>query len=99
VHVYNNYFRANSSYGVATTMNAGVLVEGNYFENVPNPILVGYADSGPGRVVQRGNVFVGSGTPQTAGTVVEPRTYYVYTLEAASSVPAAVRAGVGVGKL
>jgi pectate lyase len=98
VHVYNNYFRANSSYGVATTMNAGVLVEGNYFENVPSPILVGYADSGPGRVVQRDNIFAGSGTPQTAGTVVEPRTYYAYTLDAASSVPAIVPAGVGVGR-
>ena len=41
VHVYNNYFRANELYGVASTMNAGVLVEGNYFENVPYPVLVG----------------------------------------------------------
>jgi pectate lyase len=99
VHVYNNYFRANSSYGVATTMNAGVLVEGNYFENVPSPILVGYADSGPGRVVQRNNIFVGSGAPQTAGTVVEPRTYYSYTVDSPAGVPAAVRAGVGIGKI
>jgi pectate lyase len=99
VHVYNNYFRANGSYGVATTMNAGVLVEGNYFENVPSPILVGYADSGPGRVVQRNNVFVGSGVPQTAGVVVEPRTYYSYTVDSPAGVPASVRAGVGIGKV
>lgn len=99
VHVYNNYFRANSLYAVASTMDAGVLVEGNYFENVPFPIYSGYGDSDPGRVVQRNNVFVGSGTPQTLGTVVEPRTYYAYTLDNPASIPSIVPAGVGVGRL
>jgi pectate lyase len=99
VHVYNNYYRGVSSYGVATTENAGVFVEGNYFENVPNPIYVGYADSGPGRVVERSNVYVGSGTPQTAGTVVEPRTYYSYTLDSAASLPSIVPSGAGVGEV
>ncbi|QIJ66888.1 pectate lyase, partial [Streptomyces sp. JB150] len=42
VHVYNNYYRANRLYGVASTENAGVLVEGNYFENVAHPIYSGY---------------------------------------------------------
>lgn len=99
VHIYNNYFRSNELYGVASTMDAGVLVEGNYFENVPYPILVGYGDSGPGRVVQRNNIFVGSGVPQTAGTVQEPRSYYSYTLDNAADVPRIVRAGVGVGRI
>lgn len=99
VHVYNNYFRSNELYGVASTMDAGVLVEGNYFENVPHPVLVGYGDSGPGRAVQRNNIFAGSGAPQTAGTVQEPRTYYSYTLDATADVPRIVRAGVGVGKI
>lgn len=101
VHVYNNYFRANSSYGVASTMNAGVLIEGNYFENVPFPCYSasGYADSGPGRLVQRNNIFTGSGPCEVAGTVTEPRTYYQYTVDAPAGVPAAVRAGVGIGKI
>lgn len=101
VHVFNNYFLGNELYGVASTENAGVVVEGNYFENVPHPLhsAGGYADSGPGRAVQRGNVFVGSGTPETAGTVVEPRTYYPYTMDSAQSVPAAVRAGAGAGRI
>ena len=47
VHVYNNYY-FNNEYGVASTMDAGVLVEGNYFEGVDEPTLVGYADSDPG---------------------------------------------------
>ncbi|WP_049575622.1 pectate lyase family protein [Nonomuraea sp. SBT364] len=95
VHVFNNYFLGNELYGVASTENAGVLVEGNYFENVPHPAHVGYADSGPGRLVERHNVYVGSGVPETAGTVVEPRTYYPYTLDDPAGVPAAVRAAAG----
>ncbi|MFC4592041.1 pectate lyase family protein [Sphaerisporangium corydalis] len=99
VHVYNNYFLANELYAVASTENAGVLVEGNYFENVPFPLYSasGYADSGPGRAVQRNNIFVGSGTPETSGTVTEPRTYYPYTVDAPASIPASVRAGAGIG--
>ena len=99
VHVFNNYYRNNGLYGVASTMDAGVLVEGNYFENVAHPSHVGYDKSGPGRVVERNNRYVGSGTPQTAGTVVEPRTYYPYTVDDPATVPATVSAGAGVGKI
>ncbi|MEW2377954.1 hypothetical protein AB0883_17870 [Micromonospora sp. NPDC047812] len=101
VHVYNNYFLGNALYGVASTENAGVLVEGNYFRDVPYPMwsASGYADSGPGRAVQRHNVYVGSGTPETNGTVVEPRTYYPYTLDPAADVPALVLAGAGTGRI
>ncbi|MFI7633188.1 polysaccharide lyase family 1 protein [Nonomuraea sp. NPDC049400] len=101
VHVYNNYFLGNELYGVASTQNAGAVVEGNYFENVPHPLYSasGYGDSGPGRAVQRNNIFVNSGTPETAGTVVEPRTYYGYTVDPPQSVPSAVRAGAGHGKI
>jgi pectate lyase len=99
VHVFNNYYLDNGLYGVASTMDAGVLVEGNYFENVAHPSYVGYDKSGPGRLVARDNVFVNSGTPQTAGTVAEPRTYYGYTLDSPANVPSIVRAGVGTGRL
>ncbi|MFF3489596.1 polysaccharide lyase family 1 protein [Streptomyces sp. NPDC002701] len=99
VHVYNNHFRNNTLYGVASTEDAGVLVEGNHFENVPHPVYSGYDDSGPGRVVERNNVYVNSGAPETLGTVVEPRTYYAYSLDAASSVPGIVAAGVGTGRI
>ncbi|KOU66806.1 pectate lyase [Streptomyces sp. MMG1533] len=101
VHVYNNYYKGNALYGVASTMNAGVLVEGNYFESVPHPCYsaAGYDESGPGRLVQRNNVFTGSGPCEVNGTVIEPRTYYSYTLDPAADVPSLVRAGAGVGKL
>jgi pectate lyase len=101
VHVFNNYYLNNTLYGIASTQDAGVLVEGNYFENVAVPIVSasGYADSGPGRAVERNNSYVNSGAPETTGSVTEPRTYYSYSVDAASSVPATVRAGAGAGHL
>ncbi|QQQ79948.1 right-handed parallel beta-helix repeat-containing protein [Saccharothrix sp. 6-C] len=99
VHVYNNYYRGNSLYGVASTMDAGVVVEGNYFENVAHPILSGYDKSGPGRVVERNNIYAGSGAPETLGAVVEPRTYYSYAVDDPASVPRLVTAGAGVGRV
>ena len=101
VHVFNNYFLGNALYGVASTENAGVLVEGNYFANVPFPLYSasGYADSGPGRAVERNNIYVNSGRPEVSGTVVEPRTYYSYTLDAPASIPGIVVAGAGHGKI
>jgi pectate lyase len=99
VHVYNNYYLNNTLYGVASTEDAGVLVEGNYFQNVAHPTYVGYDKSGPGRLVERNNVYDNSGTPQTLGTVVEPRTYYSYTMDSPAGIPAIVRNGVGVGRI
>jgi pectate lyase len=97
VHVFNNYYSGNEGYGVASTMNAGVLVEGNYFEGVRNPTVTVTGDSDPGRLVQRNNYFVNSGLPQSAGSVVEPRTYYSYTLDPAQNVKQIVTQGAGVG--
>ncbi|MDG6103596.1 pectate lyase [Dactylosporangium aurantiacum] len=101
VHVYNNAFVGNELYAIASTENAGVLIEGNHFQDVPYTVWStgGYADSGPGRAVARGNVFVRSGTPQLGGTVIEPRTFYPYTLDDPATVPALVRAGAGAGHL
>ncbi|RAO19477.1 pectate lyase family protein [Micromonospora noduli] len=96
VHVFNNYY-FGADYGVASTMGAGVLVEGNYFENVTRPTAVGYAESDPGDLVQRNNVFVNSGAPESAGDVaVIP---YSYQLDAASGVKASVTAGAGAGRI
>nr|WP_026207954.1 RICIN domain-containing protein [Catelliglobosispora koreensis] len=96
VHVYNNYYRDNE-YGVASTMGAGVLVEGNYFEGVEEPTLVGYASSADGAVVQRNNYFTGSGTPESGGSVAG--IPYAYTLESATAVKGSVTAGAGAGRI
>ena len=96
VHVFNNYYNG-SDYGVASTMGAGVLVESNYFENVTRPTAVGYAESGPGDLVQRDNVFVNSGTPESAGDVAA--IPYEYVRDAAPGVKASVTAGAGAGRI
>lgn len=57
-----------------------------------------YAPRAAGRLVQRGNIFTGSGRCETNGTVTEPRAFYSYTLDPASDVSSLVRAGAGVGK-
>ena len=99
MHVFNNYYRANE-YGVASTDDAGVLVEGNYFEQVKAPTYTEYGDSKqPGRLVERKNVFVDSGKPSTAGQVREVTSNYHYVLDEAERVPKLVRQGAGVGKL
>ncbi|MDT0531477.1 right-handed parallel beta-helix repeat-containing protein [Micromonospora sp. DSM 115977] len=96
VHVFNNYY-FGADYGVASTMGAGVLVEGNHFENVTRPTAVGYAESGPGDLVQRNNIFTNSGAPESAGDVAA--IPYPYRLDDASGVKAAVTAGAGAGRI
>ncbi|GAB3002407.1 pectate lyase family protein [Saccharothrix stipae] len=99
VHVFNNYYVYNTDVGVACQANSGCVVEGNYFEDVEEPVSNSYA--GPtGRCVARDNVFVGeSGQPDCGGTVQEPRDYYSYALDDPNGVKALVTAGAGVGRI
>ncbi|MGW9194518.1 hypothetical protein [Micromonospora chersina] len=85
------------SYGIATACGAGVLVEGNSFENMTDPTHVGEGSSPAGNLVERNNLYVNSGAPQTAGSVAS--IPYAYTLDAASTVKATVTAGAGTGKI
>ena len=48
VHVFNNLYSSVGSYGVASTMEAGVLVEGNYFENTDDTFHLGEGSSPAG---------------------------------------------------
>ncbi|GAA1800035.1 hypothetical protein GCM10009682_22120 [Luedemannella flava] len=97
VHVYNNYYRSNSGYGVASTEGAGVLVESNYFENVADPYHLGEGSSSAGSLVARNNYLTGSGSGQTGGSVAS--IPYSYSLDAASSVKSIVQSGAGAGKI
>jgi pectate lyase len=99
VHVLNNYFIGNSGYGVATTCNAGVLIERNYFENVPNSVVTQTGDSPAGYDKLINNILVNSGTPETNVGANVAAIPYSYTPEANSTVKATVTAGAGVGKL
>ncbi|MFI5915931.1 polysaccharide lyase family 1 protein [Dactylosporangium sp. NPDC051541] len=103
VHVYNNYYtninHNTSSYAIASTMNAGLLVEANVFENVQQACwsASGYADSAPGRLVARNNSLTNSGPCETNGTVAA--IPYAYTAQDVSTVKASVTSGAGAGKL
>ncbi|MGN9910792.1 pectate lyase family protein [Phytohabitans sp. LJ34] len=99
VHVFNNYYVYNTDTGVACQANAGCVVEGNYFEDVEEPVTNSYA--GPsGRCVARNNVFAGeSGQPDCGGSVQEPSTYYRYTVADPNTVKSVVMAGAGTGRL
>ncbi|MDD5455205.1 MAG: pectate lyase [Candidatus Ratteibacteria bacterium] len=98
VHVFNNYY-TNNNYGVASTCNAKVLVENNYFANVKNPTVTGYLSSPEGNLEEKNNVFLNSGPVQTKGIVFDPSEYYDYTPDNAVDVPKIVREGAGAGRL
>jgi pectate lyase len=103
VHVFNNYYtninHNADSYAIASTENAGVLVEANVFENVQQACwsASGYADSGPGRLVARNNSLTNSGPCEVNGTVAA--VPYSYTAENVSSVKASVTANAGAGRI
>ena len=97
MHVYNNLYSNVSGYGVASTMGAGVLVEGNYFENTEDPFHLGEGSSGPGTLVARNNHFVNSGTGEQGGSVAS--IPYSYTVENPNNVKASVTAGAGAGRI
>jgi pectate lyase len=97
VHVYNNYYAGVKSYGVASTLEAGVLVEGNYFENTKDPFHLGEGDSPAGTLVARNNYSVNSGSGQQGGSV--KAIPYSYSLESASGIKSSVTGGAGVGKV
>jgi pectate lyase len=80
-------------------MNAGLLVEGNVFENVQQACwsASGYADSDPGRLVARNNSLTNSGPCETNGTVAA--IPYGYTPDNVGTVKSSVTAGAGAGRL
>jgi pectate lyase len=99
VHVYNNYYNGNSGYGVASTCNAGVLVERNYFENVPHPTVTQTGDSPSGNLRVINNFLVNSGTEQVRNGASVAAVPYAYTPDANNKVKSIVTAGAGTGKI
>jgi pectate lyase len=98
-HLFNNYYLNNTTGTcVNSRMGAVVKVENNYFQTSEDPI--GSWDSASvGTWDVAGNVFdacTGSQPTVSTGSLTPP---YLYTAEPAASVPAAVLAGAGVGRL
>jgi pectate lyase len=103
VHVFNNYYsnimNDTASYAIASTMNAGLLVEANVFENVQQACwsASGYAESDPGRLVARNNSLTNSGPCETNGSVAA--VPYAYSAQNVGTVKSSVTAGAGAGRL
>ena len=100
-HVYNNHYLNIPDYGIASRQNAQVRVENNYFDNVDQPIRADTSLSDvAGQVNQVStNIFVNSGPNSITTPVSNFVPPYTYRLDAASSVPAIVQQGAGVGKV
>lgn len=66
IHVYNNYYRGTTAYGVGATCNCSIFAENNYFEDASSPFLTssqgGYAskfsDNEGGVIKAYNNVIV-----------------------------------------
>lgn len=100
VHVFNNYYRKNTLYGVSSNCEADVVVEGNYFYNVPIPyesLRVG--TSYPGDLVARNNILAGTtGSGSTRGIAFEPTMFYNYTVNDPANIPTLLTTYAGSGK-
>ena len=93
VHLLNNYFSsANNNYCIYAGFKANLLIEGNYFENVKNPIRL---EAGKFTAAQSvDNIFTGvSGTAVGSGTAFTPP--YTVNKIAAQDVKQTVMAGAG----
>ena len=99
VHVFNNYYYNSGTYGVASTCNAGVYVERNYFENTPNTVVSPTGSSPAGNVKLLNNYLVNSGTPVSVNAGSVAAIPYSYTVDANSNVKSVVTAGAGTGKI
>ncbi|MDI6804735.1 MAG: T9SS type A sorting domain-containing protein [Bacteroidota bacterium] len=98
-HVFNNYYRKCSLYGVSSNLEADVVVEGSYFLDVPIPFETSRDASPPGDLVARNNILAGTtGGGSTRGTAFEPSTFYTYAVDLAADIPAMLTAYAGSGK-
>jgi pectate lyase len=99
VHVYNNYYNDVIYSGVMAGLDANMLVENNYFLNVPDPYPVVRGATGGNNVLNAyNNILINSpGRADTRGTAFKPTDYYSYDLDDSADVPAIVMAGAGVG--
>ncbi|WP_049574141.1 pectate lyase family protein [Streptomyces sp. SBT349] len=99
VHIVNNYFFDNSDTGPACQADSGCLIEGNYFEDVEEPMTNDY--SGPsGNIVERNNHYVGeTGLPVVGGPVQDPAAFYDFVPDPATDIKALVTAGAGTGTI
>jgi pectate lyase len=99
VHVFNNYFSSTgNNYCVRAGLNAGILVEGNYFDGVSSPHQFNSSsDQATAYITARNNTYNNTTGDQATGGGGTPFTNppYSATIESASGIPALVRSCAG----
>jgi pectate lyase len=90
IHVFNNYYSSSgNNYCIQAGREARMLVEGNYFTGVKEPLVIA-----GGELVEQGNVFDGTvGVAPSHGAAFQPP--YAYQLEDPCSVPVTVMQNAG----
>ncbi len=102
VHVFNNYYNCpGNNYCIRTRINAEILVENNYFENVQNPWEQYITSGTPGKLKASGNILINTTNITTSDRLIPSGTdsvfspSYSYTLDSGSNVKSIVMAGAG----
>jgi len=108
-HIVNNLYTEISGYGIGVTCNAQVMVEANYFENTPIPVLISQINdpeevlSGDpaGYIKARDNVLDNSGeiVEHLSNYHFTPSDYYSYSIVTGSEIKTIVQENAGAGKL
>lgn len=75
VHVYNNYYDGCAKYGIGAAVQSSVFSEGNYYRNVPRPMII----ATQGSDVYKDGVYSDKGTlsGQTGGMIKSCNDYIV----------------------
>jgi pectate lyase len=95
VHVFNNYYSSSgNNYAIGAGVEAKIVVENNFFENVKDPHMF-YSDEPTARIAASGNVYESTTGKRDAGQDLPFVPPYPYTLEPAAAVKASVMQGVG----
>lgn len=92
-HVYNNYLQDIGQYGMMGRNAAKVVLEGNYFTAVADPVV---AKDPATEIVNRDNVFDATrGRKDNIGTAFDPTQSYAYAKDEATNVPRLVTSSAG----
>ena len=106
-HIFNTYYLKNnwskktSEEGYAIVANDGsrVVVENTVFEDVHNPVILGFKGHPKGSITLKDCEYKNVGnTPQNSGTTFDPKSLYKYTLVDVAKVPEHVKKYAGAGK-
>ena len=94
VHVFNNYYASpDAETAITAALGSRLLVEDNFFENVPTPFRIDGGTAPEPELRAVANVTAGAATLEQAGAAFDPP--YEYLPDAANAVPQRVRSAAG----